>query len=47
MCLIATDFPLPEKPMRATVSPSFTSREKPSSTFFSPKALKTLSSRII
>jgi hypothetical protein len=39
MCLIATDFPVPEKPMMTIVSPSGTTREKPSSTFLGPKDL--------
>jgi hypothetical protein len=43
MCLIATDFPVPENPMMTMVSPSLTSRVKPRSTSLSPKALWTLS----
>ena len=41
MCLIATDFPLPEYPMMTIVSPSATSSVKPWSTFLEPNALWT------
>src|SRR5476651_2667154 len=47
MCLIATDLPLPEKPMRAIVWPSSTSREKPSRTFLGPNDLYTSISLIM
>src|ERR1700694_3918028 len=47
MCLIATDFPVPEYPMMTIVSPSTTSSVKPFSTCFGPKLLCTSTSRII
>src|SRR5688500_6110211 len=46
MCLIATDFPVPDPPITTIVSPSDTSSEKPRRTCLVPKDLWTSTRRI-